>query len=63
MTMGISNAPTPAGKEGAKDLKQSTATEERKVEAAKGSDLRKGAKRFDERSRSSDGKGAGSKQM
>ena len=61
--MGISNAPTPQGKEGAKGLRQSTAAEERKVEAAKGSPLKKGADRFDERSRSSDGKDAGSKQQ
>ena len=50
------------GREAAKDLRQSTAAEERKVEAEKGSELKKGAKRFDERSRSSDGKGAGAKQ-
>ena len=61
--MGINNAPTPQGKEGAKGLRQSASAEERKIEAAKGSPLKKGAKRFDERSRSSDGKGPGSKQM
>jgi hypothetical protein len=61
--MGISNAPTPQGKEGAKGLRQSTSAEERKIEAAKGSPLKKGADRFDERSRSSDGKDAGEKQQ
>ena len=61
--MGIENAPTPAGKEGAKDLRKATAKEERKIEAAKGSDLKKGAERVEERSRSSDGKSAGSKQI
>jgi len=61
--MGTSNAPTPRGKEGAEGLRQSTLAEERKIEAAKGSPLKKGAKRFDERSRSSDGKSAGAKQQ
>ena len=60
--MGVSNAPTAKGKEAAKDLRKSTAEEERKVEAAKGSDLEKGADRFEERSKSADGKSAGSKQ-
>ena len=48
--MGIEQAPTAKGKD------------ERKVEAKKGSALKKGAKRFEERSRSSDGKSAGAKQ-
>ena len=60
--MGINNAPTAKGKEAAKGLKQAAAQEERKIEAAKGSDLKKGADRFDERSKSSDGKSAGEKQ-
>ena len=60
--MGVSNAPTAKGKEAARDLRRSTAREEEKVEAAKGSDLKKGADRFEERSRSSDGKSAGAKQ-
>ena len=60
--MGVSNAPTAKGKEAARDLRRSTAEEEAKVEAAKGSDLKKGADRFEERSRSSDGKSAGAKQ-
>ena len=60
--MGINNAPTPQGKESAKGLRQATSGEERKIEVAQGSPLKKGAKRFDERARSSDGKSAGSKQ-
>jgi hypothetical protein len=60
--MGVKEAPTAKGKEAARDFRKSAAAEERKVEARKGSDLTKGAKRFDERSRSSDGKSAGAKQ-
>ncbi len=60
--MGVEQAPTAKGKQSARDLHKSTAKEEKKVEAQKGSDLAKGAKRFDERSKSSDGKSAGAKQ-
>lgn len=60
--MGAEQAPTPTGRQAAKGLRKAAAGEERKVEARKGSDLEKGAKRFEERSRSSDGKGAGAKQ-
>lgn len=60
--MAISNAPTGKGKEAAKGLAQATRKEERKVEARTGRDLKKGEERFEERSRSSDGKSAGSKQ-
>ena len=60
--MGVNEAPTARGKTAAKGLRKATAAEERKVEADKGSDLEKGAARFDERSRSSDGKSAASKQ-
>ena len=60
--MGISNAPTAKGKESARGLRRATAREERKIEAEKGSDLKKGEKRFEERSKSSDGKSAGEKQ-
>ncbi|MCO5162956.1 MAG: hypothetical protein M9939_17610 [Mesorhizobium sp.] len=60
--MAISNAPTGKGKEAAKGLEQATRKEERKVEARTGRDLKKGEERFEERSRSSDGKSAGSKQ-
>ena len=60
--MGIEQAPTEEGKEAAAGLRDAAAKEERKVEAEKGSDLEKGADRFEERSRSSDGKSAGEKQ-
>ena len=60
--MGITEAPTEQGRQAPRGLKKATAAEERKVEAEKGSSLAKGAKRFDERSRSSDGKSAGAKQ-
>ncbi|NGN41189.1 hypothetical protein G6N74_08945 [Mesorhizobium sp. CGMCC 1.15528] len=60
--MGVKEAPTAKGKAAAKGLKQATAKEERKVEAKTGRDLKKGEKRFEERSRSSDGKSAGTKQ-
>jgi hypothetical protein len=60
--MGVKQAPTAKGRESAQGLKQASKAEERKVEAEKGSQLKKGAARFDERSRSSDGKGAGAKQ-
>lgn len=61
--MGIQNAPTQKGKEAAKGLHKSAAADERKVEARKGSDLAKGAKRFEERAKSSDGQSAGKKQQ
>lgn len=54
-----------AGTRGSADgasLKKSIREEERKIEASKGSDLAKGATRFEERSKSSDGKSAGTKQ-
>lgn len=60
--MGIEQAPTGKGKEAARGLRKAAADEERKVEARKGSKLKKGEKRFEERSRSSDGKSAGAKQ-
>jgi hypothetical protein len=60
--MGIEQAPTETGKEAARGLRKAAASEERKVEQEKGSDLAKGADRFEERSRSSDGKSAGDKQ-
>ena len=60
--MAIENAPTEKGKDGARGLHKATRAEERKVEAEKGSDLAKGADRFEERSKSSDGKSAGEKQ-
>jgi len=60
--MGIKEAPTPQGKEAARGLRESAAREEEKVEDRKGSELKKGAERFDERAKSSDGKSAGEKQ-
>jgi hypothetical protein len=60
--MGVSKESTTKGKESARGLKQAIMQEERKIEAAKGSDLKKGEERFEERSRSSDGKSAGAKQ-
>ncbi len=60
--MAKEKAPTEAGREASRGLHENAREEERKVEAEKGSDLRKGADRFDERSRSSDGQGAGEKQ-
>jgi hypothetical protein len=60
--MGIEQAPTKKGREAARGLQKAAAANERKVEAQKGSDLAKGADRFEERSRSSDGKSAGEKQ-
>ena len=61
--MGIEQAPTAKGREAARGLRKATAKEERKVEARKGSELKKGEKRFEERSRSSDCKSAGAKQI
>jgi hypothetical protein len=61
--MGIENAETKVGKAAAAGLQGSAEAEERETEAAKGSDLAKGADRFEERSKSSDGKSAGAKQQ
>ncbi len=61
--MGVNEAPTVKGTAAAKGLKRSTEKEEKKVETRKGSDLKKGADRFEERSKSSDGKSAGQKQV
>lgn len=60
--MGTENAQTKVGKDAAIGLQASAEADERKTEAAKGSDLAKGADRFEERSKSSDGKSAGAKQ-
>jgi len=60
--MGIEQAPTEKGKAAAAGLQESAAKDEQKVEARKGSDLKKGEDRFEERSKSSDGKSAGEKQ-
>ncbi|MCV9999600.1 hypothetical protein OE766_15255 [Pararhizobium sp. YC-54] len=60
--MGVEQAPTKKGRDAAEGLRKSTAKEEKKIEAQKGSDLAKGPERFEERSKSSDGKSAGAKQ-
>ncbi len=60
--MGIEQAPTEKGRDSARGLRKAAAKDERKVEDEKGSALKKGAERFDERARSSDGKSAGTKQ-
>jgi hypothetical protein len=60
--MGVEQAPAGKGKEAARGLERAAKKEERKVEAEKGSPLKKGAARVEERSKSSDGKGAGAKQ-
>lgn len=60
--MGVENATNKTAKEAATGLREAAAKDERKTEAEKGSPLKKGAERFEERSRSSDGKSAGDKQ-
>ncbi len=60
--MGIEQATTSKGRDAARGLRENAAKEEKTVEAQKGSDLAKGADRFEERSKSSDGKSAGKKQ-
>ena len=60
--MGVEQAKTEKGKAAAKGLRRAAAEEEKEVEAKTGKDLPKGEKRFEERSRSSDGKSAGAKQ-
>jgi hypothetical protein len=60
--MGIEQAPTTKGRAAAKALEESARKDERKVETLKGSDLKKGKDRFEERSKSSDGRSAGDKQ-
>ena len=60
--MGVEQAPTAKGKQAAKGLNQAAAKDERKTEAETGHPLKKGAARFEERSKSSDGKSAGAKQ-
>jgi hypothetical protein len=60
--MSIRNAPTAKGKEAARGLAKAAAKNERETEADMGRPLKKGADRFEERSKSSDGKSAGEKQ-
>ena len=61
--MGHPTSQTAKGRQSSEALKKNAAAEERKVERAKGSPLKKGADRFEERSESSDGKSAGQKQV
>jgi hypothetical protein len=60
--MGIEQAPTSQGREAAAGLEKAARADERRTEENKGSDLKKGKDRFEERARSSDGKSAGEKQ-
>ncbi|ESX16452.1 hypothetical protein NKH34_02715 [Mesorhizobium sp. M1148] len=60
--MGVEQAPTAKGKQAAEGLRQTAAKDERKTEAEAGQPMKKGAARFEERSKSSDGKSAGTKQ-
>lgn len=60
--MSIEQAPTPAGRASAKGLEESAREDERDTEIRKGSDLKKGKDRFEERAKSSDGLSAGEKQ-
>jgi hypothetical protein len=53
---------TTAGKQAAEGLREATAKEEAKNENKTGHDLAKGADRFEERSKSSDGRSAQEKQ-
>ena len=54
---------TSTATESATGLNRSAKAEERRVENLKGSKLRKGAERIEERSKSSDGKSPGEKQI
>jgi hypothetical protein len=54
--------PSKAGERAAEGLREATANEEAKNESKTGHDLVKGADRFEERSKSSDGKSAQEKQ-
>ena len=60
--MGIKDAPTTQGKQASEGLHEAAARDEQKTEAEMGKDLKKGAERFEERAKSSDGKSAGDKQ-
>jgi hypothetical protein len=60
--MGVEQAPGEKGKAAAEGLERAAARDERKTEAETGHDLKKGAGRFEERAKSSDGKSAGAKQ-
>lgn len=55
---GGKDALSKKGTESGKHLRTAAAKEESKTEARKGSDLKKGAQRFEERAQSANGKGA-----
>lgn len=57
-----STSDTEKAKQSSEGLMRSTAKEERDIEASKGTPLKKGAARFEERSKSSDGRSAEEKQ-
>jgi hypothetical protein len=54
--------PTNKGKQAASGLREAAAKDEMKTEEQMGHDLAKGADRFEERSKSSDGRSAATKQ-
>lgn len=58
----MKKSPAARGNEASRHLKTEAKKEESKVEAKTGRDLKKGAARVEERSKSSDGKSAGAKQ-
>ncbi len=58
----MSKAPTPKGKEAAQAFRNETRKEEREVEREKGSHLKKGEERVDERSQAAGNPGVASTQ-
>lgn len=60
--MATTKTTSATGKAAASGLKRAAKAEEKKVESKTGKDLKKGEKRFEERSKSADGKSAGTKQ-
>jgi hypothetical protein len=60
--MTVARTPTAPGREASEKLHEAARSDERKVEARMGADLKKGKDRFEERSRSSDGQSPGRKQ-
>jgi hypothetical protein len=60
--MRTERGPTKKGKQAARGLREAAAHDERKTEEKMGHELAKGADRFDERSKSSDGRSAAAKQ-
>ena len=60
--MGDARKSANAGERAAEELRKAAAKEEAKIESKTGHDLAKGADRFEERSKTSDGKSAVEKQ-